>query len=250
MRRWERSVRVAIPDALPQGQSLSQIHRETGVDRNTIRKVQAAGSAGLRDDPPPARSRSSLLDPYHQYIRQRLAEGCWNTAVLCDEIRAQGYQGGRSILKEFVRPLRLRRDPAPVVRYEPPPGRPAQCDGSRCGRLPDPDGTEPPWWIFAYTLSYSRCRYIACVHDGRQDTLFECLEHAFAAFGGVPLAVLSDHRKPMVRDHPAAGPVWHPRFAAFAAFHGVTPQAARPYRAPTKGYEYLIVMESRVLKAA
>ena len=32
------------------------------------------------------------------------------------------------------------------------------------------------------------------------------------------------------------GPIqWHPRYAAFAAFHGFTPKAARPYRGQTKG---------------
>jgi len=41
---------------------------------------------------------------------------------------------------------------------------------------------------------------------------------------------------PMVIAPPADGPVqWHPRFAAFAAFHGFTPKAARPYRGQTKG---------------
>ncbi|MCY0898542.1 MAG: DDE-type integrase/transposase/recombinase [Firmicutes bacterium] len=86
------------------------------------------------------------------------------------------------------------------------------------------------------TWSYSRCLYIEFVHDGRQDTLFACLEHAFAYFGAVPAEILSDNMTPMVLAHPPEGPVqWHPRFFDFARFHGFEPKAARPYRGQTKG---------------
>ncbi len=195
MRQLGRDERLAIYDALQHGQSVSQIHRETGHDRKTIRD---AGDPRQRTSPPPASARPRLLEPYEQYIRERVQAGCVNTAVLLDEIRQMGYPGGRSTLKNFVHPLRPTVAPEPGQRYETPPGRQAQCDWAHFGRLEYPDGTVRPLWIFILTLSYSRCLYIEFVHDTRQDTLFACLEYGFAAFGGVPREILSDNMTPMV----------------------------------------------------
>jgi transposase len=235
MRQLGRDERLAISEALQAGQSVSQIHRETGYDRQTIRRIRDAGDSYPQTNAPSA-VRPRLLDPYEEYIRERVHAGCYNTAVLLDEIRQQGYTGGRSTLKNFVHTLRPARTPEPVPRYETRPGHQAQCDWAYFGQLAYPDGTVRPLWIFILTLRYSRCLYIEFVHDTRQDTLFTCLEHAFAAFGGVPAEILSDNMTPMVLSHPIEGPVvWHPRFAAFAVFHGFTPRAARPYRGQTKG---------------
>ncbi|PSR32265.1 MAG: transposase [Sulfobacillus benefaciens] len=236
MRQLGRDERLAIYDDLQRGKSISHIHRETGHDRQTVRDIRDAGDPRQQTSPPPSPVRTSLLDPYHQYIRERVQAGCVNTAVLFDEIRQMGYVGGRSTVKNFVQPLRPTLLPEPVQRFETAPGRQAQCDWASFGRLAYPDGTVRPLWIFILTLGYSRCLYIEFVHDTRQDTLFTCLEHAFEAFGSVPTEILSDNMTPMVIAHPVDGPVqWHPRFAAFAAFHGFTPKAARPYRGQTKG---------------
>lgn len=236
LRPLGRDEQLAIYDALQQGKSITQVHEELGYDRSTIRKVKQRGDPTPRLDTPSPPRRPSLLDPYHEYIRERVRAGCVNTAVLWDELRARGYTGGRTILKDFVRPLRPTQAPEPVPRYETPPGRQAQCDWAKFGTLAYPDGTVRPLWVFVITLSYSRCLYLEFVHDTRQDTLFICLEHAFAAFGGVPAQVLSDNMTPMVLAHPRAGAVqWHPRYAAFAAFHGFEPKAAPPYRGQTKG---------------
>lgn len=236
MQQLGRDEQLAIYDGLQQGKSVSQIHRETGHDRQTIRQVRDDGDPRQRKDAPTPQSKPRLLDPYHEYIRERVRAGCSNTAVLLDEIRRQGYIGGRSTLKDFVQPLRPTVQPEPVQRYETPPGRQAQCDWAKFGSLAYPDGTVRPLWIFIFTLSYSRCLSIEFVHDTRQDTLFHCLEHAFAAFGTVPAQILSDNMTPMVIAHPPGGPVtWHPRFTAFADFHGFDPKAAPPYRGQTKG---------------
>ena len=66
-----------------------------------------------------------LLAPYEGYIRQRTPEGCWNAAVLFDEIQAQGYTGGRTLLKDFLQPLRPRAArPGRPVRNAPRPSGP------------------------------------------------------------------------------------------------------------------------------
>ncbi len=113
-----------------QGLSIKAICRQLRVGRNTVRRA-------LRREGPPAYRRAaapSKLDPYKDYLLSRLAEFPeLSAAALCDEIRAQGYGGGISILKDFTRPYRQRRR-EPAVRFETPPGRQAQVDWAELGR--------------------------------------------------------------------------------------------------------------------
>ena len=51
-----------------------------------------------------------------------------NSEVLYDEVRELGYRGGRSILKEFMHPVRALAKEKATVRFETTPGRQAQVD--------------------------------------------------------------------------------------------------------------------------
>src|SRR4030095_12433500 len=88
-----------------EGQSIRAIARALGLSRNSVRKY-------LRTDEipqaKPRAPRGSKLEPFHGYIRQRLAEGVDNCVLLLRELRERGYAGGISQLKRFVRPYRLR----------------------------------------------------------------------------------------------------------------------------------------------
>ena len=88
------------------GQSIRGIARSLGISRNTVRKYLRSPQVPT---PRPRPGRVSKLDPYKPYIRQRLAEEVDNCVVLLREIRAQGYAGGYTILKEFMKPYRLPR---------------------------------------------------------------------------------------------------------------------------------------------
>ena len=216
-----------------QKQTITAIQEATGRDRKTIRKVVTQQKDPGHDLD--CRARRSKLDPYKQYIEERWHQGCHNAVVLWEEIRAQGYTGSLSLVKQLVQPLRPQRGIEPAQRYETDPGAQAQCDWADFGALVYPDQRRP-LYIFIYTLSFSRRLYVEFVHDQRQVTLFHCLEHAFAYFGCVPETILSDNMTPMVINHPRRGEiVWNPRFVAFSEFHGFRPKAARPYRAQTKG---------------
>ena len=87
------------------GKTVSEISRLAGRDRKTIRRLlQQGGSAS-----PKPRQVSSKLDPFREYLLGRALndeDPVSNAEVLYDEIRAQGYEGGRTILKEFLKPFR------------------------------------------------------------------------------------------------------------------------------------------------
>lgn len=104
------------------GRSIREIARILGISRNTVRRYLRATEV---PKPTPRAARGSKLDPYKEFILQRVAEGVKNGVVLLRELGAQGYTGSYTILKEFVRPLRRHQSMPGTVRFETRPGQQA-----------------------------------------------------------------------------------------------------------------------------
>jgi len=213
-----------------QGLSIRAISARLGISRNTVR-------AALRRQGPPARQERALpskLDPYKDYLLARLADYPeLSAAALLDEIRALGYAGGLSILKEFTYPYRQRRR-QPVVRFETAPGQQAQADWSSLGRHLLGDEHRSPQ-LFVMVLGFSRALYAEAVWRADLESFLACHARAFAYFGGVPAEVLYDNAKVVVLERLAAGPRYNPGLLDFAGRYGFAPRLCRPYRARTKG---------------
>jgi transposase len=214
------------------GQSIRQIARTLGIARNSVRKYLRAAEI---PHPPPRRPRSSKLDPYQAYVRQRVAEGVDNCVVLLRELQAQGYPGGYSILKDFVQPLRRRTPVRATRRFETAPGEQAQVDFGHF-RYQTVEGTTRSLYGFVLVLSWSRAMYVAFVRRADVATFLRCHVDAFTQLGGIPQRCLYDNTKVVVLGRDAAGrPVWNPQFLDFARRLGFDPRLCAPYRAQTKG---------------
>ncbi|MEU3829814.1 transposase [Streptomyces sp. NPDC029080] len=95
---------MAVHDLLAQGKGLRGIARELGLARNTVRRLAHAGSpTSCWSVSGPA---ASILDPHKPYLHERWAEGCSNAAELFAELRERGYQGGTTVVRQYVRQLR------------------------------------------------------------------------------------------------------------------------------------------------
>jgi hypothetical protein len=98
-----------------------------------------------------------------------------------------------------------------------------------------------PWGVrYALLVVLGYSRLLWCRFYPRQDmaTLFDGLEDAFLAFGGVPYELLFDQMKAVItRDLRLEGGalMGNAEFLRFAHHWGFTPRACRPYRAQTKG---------------
>ncbi len=103
------------------GRSLSAIARELGLNRRTVAKYARAASWQdcVRRIPP---RRSTRLDPYLEYLRQRWDEGEHTATVLHQEIVAKGYLGHYQRVKMAIAPLR-RGLPIDTPRERPPSPR-------------------------------------------------------------------------------------------------------------------------------
>ena len=215
------------------GESIRSLSRSTGLSRNTVRRYLRNGEGAATRQPAP--KRPEKLDPYKQYIVERMAAAAPDVipaTVLMREIQGQGYAGGYSRLKVFVRGLVPVAKPDPVVRFETEPGQQMQADwatvGKGAGKLK----------VFIATLGWSRETYVEFCDDEQVETLIACHENAFLSFGGVPMEVLYDNMKTVVLERNTYGRDahrFHPGFLDYIKHAGALPRLCQPYRAQTKG---------------
>ena len=102
-RQRDRYARVVVLAA--EGHSLREIARRAGVSRGTVRSYIQAGQ--YRPCGQHTR-RPHSCDAYASYLRSRWEDGEQNSATLLEEIRAQGYIGAASTVRQYVRAWRSR----------------------------------------------------------------------------------------------------------------------------------------------
>ena len=235
---YGREQRVLLRHYLERGLSKAEVARELGVSRRTVYHWIESGQlereldeAPLRYAPRPPVARK--IDAFRGIIDARLSEFPRLTATrLLEEIRAAGYAGGYTQLKDYVRGARPAQPPEPIVRFETPPGHQAQVDFAEF---------HLPWgkrYALLVVLGYSRLLWLQFCSRQTMAVLMCGLEDAFAFFGGVPAELLFDQMKAVIIDDDRARGgrlLENPEFVRFAAHCGFRIRACRPYRAKTKG---------------
>ena len=214
------------------GHSTRAIARELGLARNTVLRYLKSPEA-IR--PKPRSRRGSKLDPYTEHIDRRLGDGLENCVVLLRELRDLGYDGSNTILSEYVRPRRRRRQPEATMRFETEPGEQAQVDWGSLSYI-GADGKQRRVWVFVMTLGWSRACYVELVRKADTAAFIQCHVNAFEYLGGVPRRCLYDNAKVVTlgRDEEKR-PIWNQRMLDFALRVGFEARLCQPYRAQTKG---------------
>jgi transposase len=216
-----------------QGSSISKIARETGHDRKTIRKY-------INSEIPPERKKRipvpSKIDPYKEYIINRLNEHPFSALRIYREIQGKGFTGKYGIVKKFIRKVRPKNKVPAVYRYETKPGVQAQVDWAECGHI-EIDGQIRKLYCFTMVLGFSRMRYAEFALRIDVFTLIQCHLNAFRYFGGYPKEILYDNIKQIALDrNPVTSDItWNPKFKDFFKHYGFIPRLCRPYRPQTKG---------------
>ena len=235
MHGWE--TRMLLKHYLERGVSKAALARRFGVSRRTLHEwIESSqldrdlSSGGARYSPRPPVPHK--LDPYAGIIDSRLEEFPELSAKrLFDEVRAAGYAGSYSRVRDYVRAVRPRPLVEPVVRFETPAGRQGQVD---FGTFTLPWGRRH---ALVVVLSHSRLLWLRFYRRQTMTVLTAGLESAFERFGGVPMELLFDQMRAVVLSDDRVGGgelVLNAEFLRFAAHWGFHPRACRPYRAQTK----------------
>lgn len=210
-----------------------QIGGDLGLNAETVAKYARAATFQKCDG---ARriKRASKLDAFKPVITRWLDRHPYSAMQIFQRLGAEGYTGGVSIVKDYVRSVRPVRHPA-FLSLAFAPGEAAQVDWGYGGMI-DMGGTRRRLSFFVMVLCHSRMAYV-------EFTCGECLEHflgchknALEFFGGTPATVLIDNLKTGVLRHPFGERAsFHPRYLDFAAHYGFEARACNVRKPNEKG---------------
>jgi transposase len=221
-----------VKTGVEQGLSVTQIAREAGLDRGTVRKwlsrSQYEESAGAKV------ARASKLDAHRDTIRRLLASHDYSAVQVYQRLKGSGYEGGYTIVKRFIAQVR----PRPHKAYLPltfAPGECAQVDWGSCGSV-RVGNTRRALSFFVMVLCHSRWMYVEFVLGQGQEWFLGCHERAFCRLGAVPRAVMVDNCKTAVVSHRRGERVvYNPQYLDFAKARGFEVRACSPGHPQSKG---------------
>jgi len=192
MKQWSEIRERVLVD----GESRRQIIRETGLHWDTLKKILTHGEPpGYRQRKPRPKTK---LGPYLKRVEQILkADQAMprkqrHTAKrLWERLRADGFTGGYTVVKDLVRQLTQRQQEVfvPLVHR---PGE-AQVDfGQALIKL---NGQLRKVAFFVLALPYSDAVYVQAFERECTETFWEGHVRAFEFFGGVPRRITYDNTK-------------------------------------------------------
>jgi transposase len=214
MSRLDKKTRKKIREIFKQTGSLRTTAKLVGVSRNAVRRqIRGPGSTVRASSP-----RPSKLDPYKAKIRYLVEEKRLSGVRILEDIKALGYKGGYSILKEYIRTIRPQRQRGPTISIEHSPAHEAQMDWSP--HKVTLGGRIQLVHTGSILLCFSRWLYMHFFFDETIDSVIKLHEEALKELGGVPATITYDNMT-TVGLHKGPGDVWiNPRFKAFADEYG------------------------------
>jgi transposase len=209
--QWAEIRRMHFVD----GVSIREIHRRTGLHRETVRRALAC------ERPPTYRRRkkaSSKLDPFKEEIERLLRSDHRIPNTRIRELIAElGYEGGRTILDEHLREVRPRFTPRRTYqRTVYRPGEICQFDlWEPREEIPVGHGQTRRGWVVTCALGYSRAGAGALIFARQAPDILWGMARCLTRLGALPETVVWDREA-------AIAPKGKPT-DAFAAFCGALP---------------------------
>jgi len=213
-----------------QGLTQAQTARALGLHARTVAKWAQRTQYRRRETPP----RGSRLDPYKGLIVRWLDAHPYSAQQVFQRLREQGFEGGVTIVKDYVRAIRPRSREA-FLRLHFTAGEAGQVDWGEYGTIAV-GSTRRRLSLFAMLLCHSRMLYLECTVSQTMEFFLACHEHAFAAWGGVPGYLMVDNlRSAVLQRVVGEAPVFNPKYLDFARHWGFEIRACNPRRGNEKG---------------
>ena len=158
------------------GMSYAELARKYHLDPRTAKKYAESDTRPVYSL---SKVKPSKLDPNKEQIVQWLEEAPYSAERILEKIREQGFEGGDSIVREFVRNKKEQLDEKATVRFKTMPGQQGQVDWAFFeDHVVLEDGKMRKLYCFLMILGYSRMRYIEFVTDDELGQLRVDLQHA------------------------------------------------------------------------
>jgi transposase len=225
-------------------EQIQTLHQLYYAERWPIRKIERHLRMGWRtikkylhqpDQTAVSRAKPSKLDPFKSTIADLLAQDpTVSSAVIEQRLRTIGYDGGHSILREYVSQVRPKPTPRAFVRMETIAGERFEVDWGHFGAL-DYAGDKRKLYAFALVECHSRMLYLEFTHSQGFETFVRCHLHAFQSLGGTSREIWYDNLATAVAEHDGRLVRFQPRFFAFAREFGFVPRACNPAAGWEKG---------------
>jgi transposase len=156
-----------------QGLTIAQTARFLGLDPRTV----TTWVARPHFTPRSSRPRKSLLDPFKPTVTRLLDTHPYSAQQIFQRLREQGYQGGITILRDYVRRIRPTKLPV-YLKLAFAAGECAQVDWRSYGTVTI-DDTQRRLSFFVMVLAYSRQMYVEFSVSQTMEHFLTFHQHAF-----------------------------------------------------------------------
>ena len=223
--------------------NLAELERRTGISRSRLRHIKENGFTISPHGLTGRKAEKTVLSGYTGIIDALLMKGVKNSNVIYDRLRENGYAGGKTSVKTYIRSHKNLIPPKRMLvspqgnrgrRYESLPGECYQMDW---GFVNVETATGITYKIACFAMICHSCgkRYVEFFPNAKQENLFIGMIHAFRHLG-VPKRVLTDNMKSVVigRD-PDGHPLWQTDYELFMGNIGFETRLCKPRHPFTKG---------------
>jgi transposase len=208
----------------------NQIARNLSLDLRTVLHWIEEGTYRPRK----TAKRPSKLDTYKPQIVRWLEQYQYTGVQILQRLREDGYDGGRTILQDYIAAIRPRKFKA-YLTLSFAPGECAQVDWGQYGSVPV-GSTQRRLSFFVMVLCYSRMMYVEFTVLQSMEHFLACHQNAFNFFGAVPENIMVDNLKSaVIKRLIGQAPVFNPRYLDFANHHGFNIKACGVGKGNEKG---------------
>ena len=224
---------------------ISEIHRLHWVEKWSLRKIARHLRIGRRTitkyleapaQKPAHRDRASKLDPFKAAIAELLQQDpAANAPVIAQRLQPLGYDGGITIIKDYLRAVRKTPVRAgPTFVWNPRPANASMWTGATSALLVY-NGATRKLYAFCLVECHSRKMFLEFTHSQSFETFARCHIHAFEFLAGTSREIWFDNLATAVAEHDGNLVRFNPRFLGFAREYNFIPRACHVRAAWEKG---------------
>ena len=216
--------------------NLAELERRTGISRAKMRRFKKNGFVFKPHGLEGRKAPRTILTGYTAILDDLLRNGITNSSVCLERLRAVGFSGGLTTVKDYIAAKRQLVAPqgSRGRRFTTEPGEAYQMDWGFT-KVVDYDGSEYNAACFAMVCHHCGQQYIEFFPNAKQENLFIGMLHAFG-YMGIPKYVLTGNMKSVVLHRDFEGhPVWQKDYESFMKTVGFQTKLCKPRHPFTKG---------------